>query len=189
MTLTLDFAWHGVAGSVVVEHRLNDDPGTVGFDLLGIDFGAVDLTRFPVVEARTHYAGEGYRALMGWIQVVRYKAPEEGDVFIVDTAPQFRGIAGMDFPFFTWGVRPTLFDAPAIDAVSVDWWADAFLVATPDALMTPVIEPLCAFRWGYEVDDTGAVTVRPPRARDTAEAWAEIRNGVQDLHPAWKLSR
>jgi hypothetical protein len=93
----------------------------------------------------------------------------------------------MDFPFFSWGLRPSLFDAPAIAQTSVDWWADSFLVASPDALMTPVIEPLCAFRWGYTVDDAGAVTVRPPGVRDTAGAWAEIRGRVQELHPGWKL--
>lgn len=185
MTLTLDFVLHGVAGTVAVTHRLNRDPAMIGFDLLGIDFDELDLTGFPVVEATTRYEGQGYRALMGWLQVVRYTAPDEGDVFIVDTAPQFRGIAGMDFPFLSWGMRPTLFDAPAISAVAVDWWADAFLVATPDALMTPIIEPLCAFRWGYEIDEAGTTTSRPPRARQTAEAWAEIRDPVQALHPGW----
>jgi hypothetical protein len=46
---------------------------------------------------------------------------------------------------------------------------------------------LCAFRWGYQVDDDGTVTSRPPQLRDTATAWAEIRDKVQTLHPAWKL--
>ena len=187
MTLTLDFTLHGQPGKVTVSHQLNRDPAAVGFDLLGIDFGDLDLSGFPVVEATTTFDGQGYRALMGWLQVVRYTAAEEGDVFIVDTAPQFRGIAGMDFPFLTWGMRPSLFDAPAIADVSVDWWADSFLVATPDALITPIIDPLCAFRWGYEIDAGGAVTSRPPRVRDTAEAWAEIRDRVQELHPGWTL--
>lgn len=187
MALTLDFVLHGQPGTVSVTHHRNDDPVGVGFDLLGIDFGDVDLTRFPVVQATTHYEGEGYRALMGWLQVVRYTAPDDGDVFMVDTAPQFRGIPAMDFPFLSWGTRPTLFDAPAIDGVSVDWWADAFLVASPDALMTPVISPLCAFRWGYQVDEVGTVTIRPPAVRKPVEAWAEIRDRVQQLHPGWVL--
>lgn len=187
MRLELTFVLRGQMGTVTVEHRLNDDPVGVGFDLLGVDFGDLDFSGFPVVEARTQYPAEGYRALMGWLQVVRYTSAEEGDMFIVDTAPQFRGLAGMDFPFVSWGMRPTLFDAPATDDCSVDWWADSFLVASPDALMTPVIEPLCAFRWGYTVDGAGAVTAREPRARDTAEAWAEIRDRVQELHPGWTL--
>jgi hypothetical protein len=187
MTLEIGFVLHGQTGTVTVMHRLNSDPAAVGFDLLGLDLGDLDLSGFPVVEATIQYEDQGYRALMGWLQVVRYTSLDEGDVFIVDTAPQFRGIAGMDFPFLSWGLRPGLFDAPAIDGVSVDWWADSFLVATPDALMTPNIEPLCAFRWGYEVDDKGAVTSRPPRVRDTAEAWTEIRDRVQHLHPAWTL--
>lgn len=188
MTLTLDFVLHGHPGTVTVEHRLNTDPDAVGFDLLGIDFGDIDLTRFPVVEATTAYDGEGYRALMGWIQVVQYTAPEDGDVFMTDTAPQFRGIPGLDFPFFSWGPRPSLFDSPAIDAAPVDWWADSFLVASPDALMTPVIEPLCSFRWGYTVDPARAVTVRPPEPSDTTTAWAGLRDRVQALHPAWRLA-
>ncbi|GAA2759301.1 hypothetical protein GCM10009872_46610 [Actinopolymorpha rutila] len=183
----MDFVLHGQAGTASVTHRLNDQPAAVGFDLLGIDFGDLDFSGFPVVEATTSYEGQGYRALMGWLQVVRYTSPNDGEMFIVDTGPQFRGIAGMDFPFLSWGMRPTLFDAPAIVESSVDWWADSFLVATPDALMTPIIEPLCAFRWGYAVDDDGVVTSRPPRARPTAEAWAEVRDGVQKLHPGWTL--
>lgn len=187
MTLKIDFSLHGQPGMVTVEHQLNDDPEAIGFGLLGIDFGALNFSGFPVVEATTQYQGRGYRACMGWLQVVRYSAPEDGEVFIVDTAPQFRGIDGIDYPFLTWGIRPTLFDAPAIVQASVDWWADSFLVASPDALMTPVIEPLCAFRWGYEVDEHGAVTSRPPRTSDTATAWNEIRDKAQALHPAWKL--
>lgn len=187
MTLKIDFSLHGQPGAVSVEHRLNDDPAAIGFGLLGIDFGPLDFSGFPVVEATAQYEGRGYLACMGWLQVVRYSAPRDGEVFIVDTAPQFRGIEGMDFPFLSWGVRPTLFDAPAIAQVSVDWWADTFLVASPDALMTPVIQPLCAFRWGYEVDEHGTVTSRLPRIRDTAAAWNEIREQVQALHPGWQL--
>jgi hypothetical protein len=80
-----------------------------------------------------------------------------------------------------------LFDAPAIVGVSVDWWADARLVASPDALTTPVIAPLCALRWGCEVNGHGVVTSRLPRARKTLEAWAELRDRVQHLHPGWTL--
>lgn len=185
MTLTLDFVLHGHPGTVSVTHHLNRDPTGVGFDLLGIDFDGVDLSGFPVVEATTHYEPEGYRAIMGWIQVVRYTSPGDGSLFIVDTAPQFKAIPGMDFPFLSWGIRPTLFDAPAIAEVSVDWWADAFLVASPDALMTPVITPLAAFRWGYEISADGVVKSRPPRPRNTAEAWAEVRPEIQSRHPAW----
>jgi hypothetical protein len=187
VTMRIEFSLHGLAGTVAVEHQINDDPAAVGFGLLGLDFEPDEPTGFPVIEANVQYEGRGYKACMGWLQVVRYTAPEDGDVFMVDTAPQFRGIEGLDFPFVTWGVRPTLFDAPATGKASVDWWADAFLVASPDALMTPTIQPLCAFRWGYQVDHDGTVTSRPPQVRDTATAWAEVRDQVQTLHPAWKL--
>ncbi len=61
MTLTLDFVLHGQPGTVSVTHRLNDKPNAVGFDLLGIDFGDLDFSGFPVVEATTSYEGRGYR--------------------------------------------------------------------------------------------------------------------------------
>jgi hypothetical protein len=186
MTLRLDFVLHGQAGTVDVTHRLNDGAAGVGFDLLGLDFTDDHVRGFPVVEATVEHPAQGYRALMGWIQVVRYTSPGDGDMFIVDAAPQFLAL-GLDFPFMSWGMRPSLFDAPATVEVSVDWWADAFLVASPDALMTPVIEPLCAFRWGYLIDDKGAVTSREPRVRDTAAAWSEIRDGLQAKHPGWTL--
>ena len=187
MTLTLDFTLHGIPGTVAVSHRLNTGLADAGFDVLGLDFDDGSVTGFPVVEATTRYEGSGYRALMGWIQVVRYTSPEDGEMFIVDTAPQIRSISGMDYPFLSWGVRPTLFDAPATSEVSVDWWADAFLVASPDALITPVIAPLAAFRWGYEVDAAGVVTSRLPRERDTADAWSEVRDGISSRHPGWTL--
>lgn len=187
MTITVDFTLHGRPGTVSVTHRLNTGLADAGFDVLGLEFTDDEVRGFPVVEATTRYEGAGYRAIMGWIQVVRYTSPGDGDMFIVDTAPQIRGIPGMDYPFLSWGVRPTLFDAPATTEVSVDWWADAFLVASPDALITPVIAPLAAFRWGYEIDAEGVVTSRPPRVRDTREAWAEIRDGIGARHPAWTL--
>lgn len=188
MTLTIDFVAHDRPGTVTVHQEINNDPAAAGFGLLGLDLGSSSSAGFPMIEAMVDYEGRGYHAFMGWLQVVRYTAPEDGTVFIVDTAPQLRAIQGLDYPFFSWGPRPTLFDAPAIDQCSVDWWADAFLVGSPDALMTPTIEPLCAFRWGYQVDENGTVTSRSPRIRDTNEAWREIRDQVQELHPAWKLA-
>src|SRR6187200_2356602 len=56
-------------------------------------------------------------------------------------------------PYFAFGVRPTFFDAPSTDDRDYEFRAAAFLTASPDALMTPVVEPLCGFSWGYRVVD------------------------------------
>ena len=185
MTLTLDFQAHGATGHVHVEFGVSPDQAELGFGALGLHIPVEQLQGFPYVEASVEYPRKGYFAEFGWLQVVRFTAPD-GDVFLVDTAPQFQA-AEVRLPFLSWGPRPTLFDAPATASPDVDWWADAFLVATPDLLMTPVIEPLLAFRWGYEVDGDSRITPREPRRRDTREAWDEIRERVAAEFPAWEL--
>ena len=55
----------------------NEEPARWGWRLLGIDVPLEHIVGFPVVEATVDYPGEGYAAVMGWVQVVRYKATNE----------------------------------------------------------------------------------------------------------------
>jgi hypothetical protein len=146
--LLLPFELRGFSGSVHVHVGVNDDPRRWGYHLLGLDFGDAfeGALGFPVVEAIVRFGAEGYAAELGWIQVVAQSKPDAPDVdLICDVPPHMRSVA---MPFMSFGVRPTLFDAPADDTDSdLTWRATAFLTYTPDLLMSKVIGPVCGFSW------------------------------------------
>jgi len=93
---------------------------------------------------------DGYAAVMGWVQIVRIdvlessrqladgidKAPA-GHHEWVDGPPQLRGLG---VPFTSFGVCPTLFDAPASTESDTTFLADSWLTASPDAL-PPMLTP------------------------------------------------
>ena len=126
---------------------------------------------------------EGYAAVMGWIQVTAQRWPPiEREELLVDVAPQMQA-AGARMPYFAFGVRPTFFDAPSTDDPDYEFRAAAFLTASPDAVMTPVVEPLCGFRWGYRiVDETPNVDPLEPAG---AAEWAWMRSTLERDYPGW----
>ena len=165
----------------------NEDPARWGWRLLGLDVPLEHIVGFPVVEATVDYPAEGYAAVMGWVQVVRYEAtdePETGEpetVVLADVAPQLQGL-GM--PYVAFGVRPTYFDAPAISAPDADWRAATFLTATPDALLSRVIEPVCGFCWGYRRKEGVNELVDARRAEE--KDWLEAREQLVTHYPDWE---
>src|SRR5215208_7938436 len=99
------------AGEVVLSYGENDDPAHWGYDLLGLDFPWEVARGFPVFRADVEYAGDGYAAVFGWVQVVWMSVAGEPDTRgIVDVAPQ---LIGSGFPYVSFGVEPTMFDAPS----------------------------------------------------------------------------
>jgi hypothetical protein len=74
-----------------------------------------------------------------------------------DVPPQ---LSDTDTPYLAFGVRPTAFDAPSIEARDVEWEASTFLVYTPDAVLSRTLRPICGFTWGYRVRG-GVVHVSP----------------------------
>ena len=143
---TFGFSLHGRNGRVVVEYGPNDDPSRWGFGLLGLPWPTEFAIGLPALEATVSYAGEGYAAAMGWIQVVRIHVAEQseslvsggekapaGDHAWVDGPPSLRGLG---VPFVSFGPRPALFDAPASTESDVRFVADSFLTASPDALVS-----------------------------------------------------
>jgi hypothetical protein len=154
------FRLRGLEGLVTVTYGRNHDPERWGYGLLGLDWPQSLAKGLPVLRAVVSYAGEGYAAAMGWVQVVRIhvretseamvagveKAPS-GDHAWVDGAPQLRDLG---VPFVAYGVLPTLFDAPASTESDVRFVADSFLTVAPDAVMSRVSRPYVGLRWGYE---------------------------------------
>lgn len=183
MDRALPFRVRNVDGCVRISYGLNDDPIRWGYGILG--FTPIETARgYPVLQATVEYPAEGYAAILSWIQVVRYwVGDEERPTTLVDVAPQMRD-SGV--PYFSWGIQPTLFDAPAFgDEPNVVWRAWSFLTYTPDALMTPVIEPACGFLWGYDI--RGGV-IQPMEVQPASHTdWLDIRDELRARYPKWRF--
>jgi hypothetical protein len=181
--VTGSFVLHGRAGEVTVSYGVNDDPAHWGYPVLGLPYPDDVARGFPVVEARVEYQGTGYHAFMGWIQVVRYTEGANPLVVIIDRPPS---VLDVDVPFLAMGPCPTLFDAPSTIWGDTHWRADSFLVGSPDAVMTKTAMPLFSFRWGYDRDASGVVTLRPCVPQPLS-AWYEVRPLIAEQHPTWSL--
>jgi hypothetical protein len=177
------FDLRGQVGRVGVGYEVNEDPARWGFDLLGLTFDTDVARGFPVIEARVEYRAEGYGGYLGWVQVVRYSVrhgSEQSATVVVDVPPQMREAP---IPYLSFGIEPVLFDAPAFTERDVTWKARSFLTASPDALMSPFIEPVCGFSWGYNITD-GHVEPTSLRACDRDD-WSEARRSLQERLPDW----
>ncbi|HZT84898.1 MAG TPA: hypothetical protein VE984_05700 [Gaiellaceae bacterium] len=129
------------------------------------------------MSATVELGAEGYAAILGWLQVVWMN-----DDVIFDRAPQ---LLDTGFPYVTFGPRPEFFDAPSTTVDPVTWRARTFLCASPDALMTKVIESLTGFTWGY---DREGCTVSPVGlARASADDWDAVRAALAETLPEWEL--
>jgi hypothetical protein len=182
---SIPFSLRDVDGRVDISYEINNDPKRWGFHLLGQDWEGGEVPHgFPVLRARVRYPAEGYAAFLGWIQVIGLteKGDDKQETFWVvpDVAPQSRDA---NIPYAVFGFEPTFFDAPATDAEDVEFLASAFLSYTPDVLLTPVVEPLCGFTWGYDVEHG---TVRPKELRiGTPDDWFEARKLLRIRLPSW----
>jgi hypothetical protein len=181
---TIPFLLRDSPGEISVEYGRNDNPLRWGHDVLGLDWFNVERVRgFPVVEATVIHPAEGYRAFMGWLQVLRYDVRDSGEEVqteVVDVAPQ---LAEVDLPYLVFGIRPTLFDAPCTDATSISWAASSFLAYSPDAVMSKNLKAVCGFTWGFRVEDR-ARTLASLRVA-TGDDWAAALSVLTERFPAW----
>jgi hypothetical protein len=145
----LPFSWAGDAGVVTVECFANDAPHTFGC------WSAV-AKGFPVCVARVSHPGLSYRAMFGWVQLVRSTDNESaGREFEVDPFALF---GDAQSPYAWYGIEPTLFDAPSREStVPTEWIAHSWLGTTPveeilDGKPRRVV-PLLGFGWGFRVLD------------------------------------
>jgi hypothetical protein len=181
----ITFTLRSTTGHVEITYTVNEDPARWGYDLLNLDFEVNAARGFPVMEARAKYAAEGYAGLLGWVQVVDYTVfhdlgPGETVWVAPDAAPQAREA---NTPYTSFGIEPVIFDAPAFTERNVDWTARTFLTYTPDCLMTPIVEPICGFRWGYVIED-GAVTPKD-LATSVMDDWIQARRVLRLRLPTW----
>jgi hypothetical protein len=176
------FRLRGADGVVRVSLTRNDEPARWGWRLLGLDVPLEYIVGFPVIKATVDFSAEGYAAVLGWVQVVRYEATDEPEtVVLADVAPQLQGL-GM--PYVAFGVLPTYFDSPAIAAPDADWRAATFLTASPDVLLSRVIEPVCGFCWGYQRSGGETEVVEATQAGD--DDWLAARAELVTHYPDWE---
>lgn len=183
MELLIPFRVRGKDGAVRVEYLVNDDAQRWGNTLLGQIPGVSgeEVGRgFPLCRATVTFAGEGYAAVMAWIQLLRFSGATNG--VLVDQPPQLEG-SGM--PYVYWGPCPAFFDNPFTTTRGVHWTADAFLVISPDAVMTRVVQPVCGFSWGYSTEDKETRAL--PLTRVDPAAWPAACAVLRPQYPHWEF--
>jgi hypothetical protein len=162
----LPFCLDGLEGVLSIQVERNSDPAWVGSSE-----GSVGL---PVCTARVELAGCGYRAMCGWIQLVRSSDNSSGGVeFELDPFGPFTDMA------------PTLFDAPArVVRDDLDWTAHAWLARTE--LGSRVVEPVVGFSWGFTIREREPV---PSSVAALARTdWARHVPLLQRRHPGWVIA-
>jgi hypothetical protein len=176
--LRVDFSLRDLDGAIEVTLARNTDPAALGYSLL---FGGQLLdsaSDFPVCRASVTYPADGYAAMFGWTQLV-CESPERG--FEMDPIAIYRDVPT---PYAWFGLRPELFDAPARDArYDMDWEAHSFLCVSPDAVITPRVQAIAGFSWGFRF--RGSDTTFTPPAALTAEAWDSHLSLLRSTYPRW----
>jgi hypothetical protein len=169
----IPFAFDGERGRVLADVVANIDP---------IAVGKSDRERgMPVCSASVEFSARGYRALLGWVQLVR-----EPDAAAPFTADPFDLFADSTAPFAWYGVRPVLFDAPSRWREGpVQWEAHSFLTIGPWDVDPRLVVPLVGFAWGYSQQSlTGGLRLSPVELLGSAD-WDGHRSYLAENYPAW----
>ncbi|MGW6688264.1 hypothetical protein [Streptomyces sp. NPDC054961] len=164
-----------VQGSLAVTVEPVDDPSAIGKH--------AGARGFPSCTAVVDYPGKGYRALFGWVQLVRSTDnASAGTAFDMDPFYLFEDAPS---PYAFFGVNPTLFDAPSRDRRDpLDWTAHSYLAWTPMDDTERRVLPLVGFSWGFDVDADGRIALKPVQAL-SPEDWEAHLSYLGTSHPGW----
>jgi hypothetical protein len=175
----LPFLRDGVQGAVKVTLERVVDPLAVGKD--------PSAAGFPSCTAVVDYPGKGYRALFGWVQLVRSTDNSSaGAAFDMDHFYLFEDAPA---PYAFFGVNPTLFDAPSrVERAALDWTAHSYLAWTPMTGTERRVVPLAGFSWGFTITSAADITLREPQEL-TAPDWADHLPYLASSHPAWQFEK
>jgi hypothetical protein len=130
------------------------------------------------------YAGEGYKAALGWVQLVRSTdGASAGKEFETDP---FEPLGPTPHPFCFFGFAPRLFDAPAPrrSREDMDWRAESFLCFVP--MNRRETRAILGFSWGFTIR-AEAISLTPP-APLAPEEWDKHRTLLRREHPAWTFA-
>lgn len=189
MDLQIPYLLHSQEGKVHISIDSNNDPIRWGFDVLYSGNRPLEgIKGFPVCTAKVHYEGDGYAAVMGWIQFVTFQAEGEKDfTILLDRSPQ---LSESNSPYYSWGYLPTLFDAPAMlmpdhsKKPRIHWTADSFLVASPDGVLSKVVVPLASFSWGYKTLADKKVQIFGAKNTELKD-WKRLSEVLRKQFPDW----
>jgi hypothetical protein len=175
----IPFTLRGVAGRVDISIAANTNPEAIGYPLL-FDGSVLDFKRaFPICRARVIYPADGYAAVFGWTQMVR--STDQTGRFEMDPIAIYTQVAT---PFAWFGVKPEAFDAPSRESLyDIVWEAHSFLCVSPDAVLTPRVQAVCGFRWGFTVESSQIHFAEPEAL--TARAWDAHLDLLRTSYPNW----
>lgn len=169
-----NFTHHAVPGRVEVDVVANADPPSLGCDDENLDF--------PACTAKVRYAGGGYHAMFGWVQLVR-STDAATAAFEMDPFFLFPDI---DVPYCFYGYKPTLFDAPGrTHRDDMDWIAHSFLAVTPTEFGARQVTPLQGFSWGFSIRSK-VIRVAPVLPL-TPNEWISHLPYLRAAYPTWQF--
>ncbi len=178
--LRIAFSLRGTGGLIAASVTRNADPGAIGYSLLSHG-QPVDFARdFPVCRATVTYPADGYAAVFGWTQMVR-STDSASAGFEMDPIAIYRDVAT---PYAWYGVRPELFDAPSRGpGDDLDWEAHGFLCVSPDAVITPRVQAIAGFSWGFTRAGEDISLTRP--AVLGPQSWDGHLDLLTTTYPGW----
>jgi hypothetical protein len=175
----IPFTLRGIAGQADISITVNKDPDAIGYSLL-FDDSSLDFAHgFPICRAKVVYPADGYAAVFGWTQMVR--STDQAGRFEMDPIAIYTRVAT---PFAWFGVKPEAFDAPSRESLyDMVWEAHCFLCVSPDAVLTPHVQAVCGFSWGFTVESTQIHFAEPEAL--TAQAWDAHLHLLRSSYPNW----
>lgn len=178
LSLDLTFIHDGIDGQVSIFCVPNEDPLSVG--------KPPEAAGFPMCTATIAYPARGYRAVFGWVQLVRSTDNDsKGTAFEMDPLRWFEDSPA---PYCWYGILPTLFDAPSRDErAPLDWLAHSFLAVTPRSQSEKLVVPLLGFSWGFNIDAHENITIAPV-LRLSDHDWESHLPYLRQVYPNWAFS-
>jgi hypothetical protein len=167
----------GSPGWVDLTVKSNTDPQALGCP--------PHAKHFPVCTATVTYGGKGYKAALGWVQLVRSTdGPSTGEKFDLDP---FEPLGRTTHPFCFFGFAPTLFDAPSRPALEqMDWTADSFLCFIAANPVRQEARAILGFRWGFTIREA-TISLEQTTMLPAAE-WDGHLAVLRREHPAWDFA-
>jgi hypothetical protein len=173
----LEFGLRQARGWVDITVEPNTNPEALGCSPRARDF--------PVCLATVTYPGKGYKAALGWVQLVRSTdGASAGEEFEMDP---FEPLGQASHPFCFFGFVPTLFDAPSRPARrEMDWTAESFLCFIADSPGGREARAILGFNWGFRIRQA-TVSLHSPTSLAAVE-WNKHLALLHREHPAWDFA-
>lgn len=172
--MDLPFTHAGLHGTVRVDVAATDDPTALG--------AWPQAAGLPHCEAAVDFPGRGYTARLGWVQLVRSTDNHSGGTAFEMDPLEILGEVSHPFCFF--GIKSTLFDAPARGTrEDLDWVCHSFLCHIA-VRKTREVHALTGFSWGFVVfGGSGTPTPASPLA-----SWDEHLPLLREAYPDWSFA-